>query len=350
LAVCIRQTSDPKAGENQARANDAYNGSRALRAVSGRYLAAGSSGGTEWSYGISRDNASSGTIHATMTLADASGVGAKTWNFITPGSVPAWQIGLVSSFVQSASQGGTVLQSDSYTWSQDPSGTPYISAKSSTLNPGGSNPQTALTTQTLDQYGNVTQSAIYPYNNTTTPVKSYTNTYLSGYAGIYVFNLLSSSTLTAGSTQVTLTTNTYSSFSGPGYGGPTTVIDPYPPSPRPWLWKTATPAKTTTFSFNNWGTMNSATATDGTSVTLNSDSSTNYAAPSSIATQSYSQSLAYNAWLGITQATGANGEQLAMTYDSIGRPRTGISPYGAVTGYYLNPAHSGLPRCRQTPC
>jgi RHS repeat-associated protein len=313
-------------------ANDAYNGSRTLRAVSGRYLAAGSSGGTEWSYGISRDNASSATIHATMTLADASGVGAKTWNFITPGSVPPWQIGLVSSFVQSASQGGAALQSDSYTWSQDPSGTPYISAKSSTLNPGGSNPQTALTTQTLDQYGNVTQSAIYPYNNSTTPVKSYTNTYKTGYESIYVFDRLATSSLNT-SPGVTLVTNTYTGYSGAGYGGPTTAIDPHPPSPRPMLTTSATPAKTTTYSFNAWGTLNSATASDGTSVTLNTNSSTNYAAPSSVTTQSYSQSLSYNSWLGITQATGANGEQLAMTYDSYGRPVTGTSPYGATTTY-----------------
>ncbi len=43
--------------------NDAYSGSRDLRAVTGRYLAADSAGATEWSYGISRDNASAQTIH-----------------------------------------------------------------------------------------------------------------------------------------------------------------------------------------------------------------------------------------------------------------------------------------------
>ena len=89
----------------------------------------------------------------------------------------------------------------------------------------------------------------------------------------------------------------------------------------------------TTFNFNNWGTLSSASATDGSSVTLTSDATTNYAAPTTVTTQSYSQTLAYNSWLGITEATGLNGEQLSMTYDSYGRPSLGTSPYGATVQY-----------------
>jgi hypothetical protein len=47
-----------------------------------------------------------------MTLTDASGVGAKTWNSSTSGTYP----GLTTEFVQSASVGGTVPQDDVYTW------------------------------------------------------------------------------------------------------------------------------------------------------------------------------------------------------------------------------------------
>ena len=187
---------------------DPYNGSRDLRAVSARYLASDSAGATEWSYGITRDNASSASAHATMTLSDASGVGAKTWNFATSGNYT----GLATEFVQSASVGGTVLQDDVYTWSYDPSGKRYISAKSSTIGQGTSNVQAAYSTQTLDQYGNVTQSVIYPYNNTTTPLKTFTNTYLnsSTYTSNYIFNRLVSSSVTpAGGSAITLVTNTY---------------------------------------------------------------------------------------------------------------------------------------------
>src|ERR1700733_4339621 len=147
-----------------------------MREVGTRYLAADSLHATTWTYPITRPDAPNTVIvHSAMTLADASGIGAKTWNFTNSGS--AWQLGLVSQFIQSASVGGTVLKNDAYTWSQDPAGNPYISAKTSTSDPGSSNPQAAYSTQTLDQYGNVTQSVLYPYNNSTTPLKTYVNTY-----------------------------------------------------------------------------------------------------------------------------------------------------------------------------
>ena len=63
-----------------------------------------------------------------------------------------------------------------------PAGNPYISAKTSVTLTDPRNGQPAdspLSTQNLDQYGNVLQSVIYPYNNnTTTPLRTYNNTYL----------------------------------------------------------------------------------------------------------------------------------------------------------------------------
>ena len=95
-----------------------------------------------------------------MSLSDASGVGAKTWNFSNTTASPAWQIGLASEFVQSAVAGGTVLQDDLYTWSQDPAGNPYISTKASTIGQGTLNVRNGShqRTQTLDQYGNVSDA------------------------------------------------------------------------------------------------------------------------------------------------------------------------------------------------
>ena len=86
--------------------------------MSARYLAADSAGATEWTYGISRDNASAtgAIVHGAMTLSDASGVGAKTWNFFNSLTrrlrCSGVQIGMAREFVQSASVGGTVLQDD----------------------------------------------------------------------------------------------------------------------------------------------------------------------------------------------------------------------------------------------
>ena len=322
--------------------SDPYSGSRDLRAVGGRYLAADYLGATEWSYGITWDNAANAVTHGTMTLADASGIGAKTWNFTNSGST-AWQIGLASLFVQSASQNGTVLQSDAYTWSQDPASNPYISAKTTTINPGSSQ-QTALSTQTLDQYGNVTHLAIYPYGNTTTPVKAYTNTYMNSsmYTSNYIFNLSSSTTLSpSGGTGITLVSNSFDAYLwvSPSNGTPT-LVDPnaIPLGQRGYLSYSGTPAGTTTATFWTYGAPNSVTGPTGTTVTMNADPTTNYAAPTAITNLNYNTTVAYNSWLGVTSTAGSNGEQLSMTYDSYGRPSTATSPYGAVTTYTYSTA------------
>ena len=332
-----------------------YNGGRTLREVGTRYLAADSQHATTWTYPITRPDAPNSVIvHSAMTLADASGIGAKTWNFTNSGS--AWQLGLVSQFVQSASVGGTVLKSDTYTWSQDPAGNPYISAKSSASDPGSSNAESAYSTQTLDQYGNVTQSALYPYNNTTTPIKTFANTYLntSTYISNYIFNRLVSSSVTpAGRSAITLVTNTYDSTTycnsalnytpptqcaGLVYpaGGPTNGVDPSPPIPlgqRGYLSTTATPAATTSFMVYTYGAVAASIGSDGSNTTASPDASTNYAAPVTITSQSYTQTLGYTPWLAVTQTTGANLEQMSMTYDTWGRPASATSPYQSASCY-----------------
>ena len=87
-----------------------------------------------------------------------------------------------------------------------------------------------------------------------------------------------------------------------------------------------------------------SSASDGAYTQVALSSANSYAAPQTIATQSYSQSLSYNSWLGVTQMTGLNGEQLYATYDTTGRPITATSPYGVFwwnysysTAYTLNP-------------
>ena len=55
--------------------------------------------------------------------------------------------------------------------------------------------------------------------------------------------------------------------------------------------------------------------------------------PDTITTLTYGNTLSYDPWLSLTSATGANGETLSLTYDSLGRPATGTSAYGATTTY-----------------
>ena len=82
-----------------------------------------------------------------------------------------------------------------------------------------------------------------------------------------------------------------------------------------------------------WGAPNITAASDGSTTSSTLTSATNYAAPTTFTTQSYGQTLAYNSWLGVTQTTGLNGEQLSVYYDLVGRPITTVSPYGAQMQY-----------------
>jgi hypothetical protein len=67
----------------------------------------------------------------------------------------------------------------------------------------------------LVAHGNLTQMQIYDYGNLTTPVRTYTNTYVyaqtgkQAYAATYLFNRLYTSTMSDGTHTVTLTTNSY---------------------------------------------------------------------------------------------------------------------------------------------
>jgi hypothetical protein len=71
-----------------------YAGGRTLREVNARYLAADAAGAVEWGpYTMTHpDAANSVAVHSSTTLTDASGNGAKTWNFLG-GSSPAWAVG-----------------------------------------------------------------------------------------------------------------------------------------------------------------------------------------------------------------------------------------------------------------
>jgi YD repeat-containing protein len=337
-----------------------YTGTRSMREVAGRYLDYAindTAESSKLSYTISRDDSANPNpvVHANMTVVDSSGVGAKTWSFFTansPGiSSSPWEVGLLSSFVQQSAVGGTVLQRDTFTWAQDTSAfNGFISSKTSTLDESGSNPQIAYNTQVVDQYGNVAQSTQFPYqypfNSGTAPIRTYANSYLhnnsyigSYYTPNYILNRLTTTVLTLpGNITKTLVANGYGAPFASGVSG---LMDPNPPAPpayRGLLTQSQTPAISTTI--YNWDTGNPANIfrSDGTTASMSADAGTNYAAPMSIGSESYSETVSYNSWLGVTQTTGANGETLAMTYDGYGHPHTATSAYGGVTTYTYSAA------------
>ena len=77
--------------------------------------------------------------------------------------------------------------------------------------------------------------------------------------------------------------------------------------------------------YDQAGNVTSATR-DGVTTQVTTNSSTNYAVPSQISVGSLTSSIDYSAFLGITSATGPNGDGSSMSYDSSARPSQSVSP------------------------
>jgi len=74
-----------------------------------------------------------------------------------------------------------------------------------------------------------------------------------------------------------------------------------------------------------------STTVNGVHSTVTPNSS--YAAPSQIATNTLSSTMNWSSFLGLSSATGPNGDSGSINYDGNARPASTISPYGAVTTY-----------------
>jgi hypothetical protein len=116
--------------------------------------------------------------------------------------------------------------------------------------------------------------------------------------------------------------NPYASVSVPN---PTITneMDPSPPVAfglRAILSESDNPTYTSCYLTYNYGATFESFASNGHTAAASADAATNYAAPQTISTESTSATIAYNAWLGVSQTTGPNGEQLQLSYDTAGRP------------------------------
>ena len=212
---------------------------------------------------------------------------------------------------------------------------PYVSQVQTTLNPSSINGRTSKTEQLLDVYGNVSWTKLYDYGNLTTPVRTYTNTYLAdpAYTSLYIRNRLLTSTLNDGTNTTTLVSNTYDTTAltdAPGLRGhdPTyntgfTVRGNVTASTM-GVWKS--------ISYDIAGTAIHANDAYGHSVSVASSTATNYAAPDALTpngNSSLSTAYSYNVFLGVTSVTGPNQANSSIAYDSYGRPSSSTSPHGA---------------------
>ena len=308
------------------------------REVQQRYLTP-VAGGTQyqWTLSFGTDN-SSYPVHNWGQVLDAAAHSQKVWWFST--NVDAY-LQLATAYQESydSTQNYRATLRKDYTWTQDAMGNVYTGSVLSTLDPSPAQVQ-GKTVQTLDSYGNLTQSLQYDYGNLATPARTYNYQYLGGsnYAPRYIRNRLDSASVTVGSGNLTLASNSYDggwltdrtplvlhdttydvNFQ---YRGNPTTVNQY--------------GDVRNYTYEISGVVNSVTDGSGRTVTVSPSWGTGYSLPGVVTpggNGNLATSLSYAASWAVASVSGPNGATGATTYDTYGRPQQTTIPDGAQTTY-----------------
>jgi YD repeat-containing protein len=340
-----------------------YSNGRTYREVQNRYLLM-SAGATALQYQFSHNDSAnpSATVHANTTLQDASGA-QKEWIFYTqnsPGPAP-WAMGLISAFQNHYINGSAGARDMNSTWTTDPAGNPYISQVDTIVDDGTPNAAHMRQTQTLDQYGNVTTASTYDYNSLTTPVQTWTNTYLhsqnSTYDAAYLRNLLVSSSMTDNNGHnATMVTNTYDGTTPTAISGGTPTewdsTNAGKGSTRGNLTQSVSFGQTSAFTYDATGHQLTGSNSTGAGASTTYSAATNWASPDALTpmagagdvqnghtvTQASGSSLqngyGYNSALSLVSTTMPNSATTAQSFNSsTGFLNSSTSIYGATTTY-----------------
>jgi RHS repeat-associated protein len=326
-------------------------GSRAFREVQYRYLLmcassmsayCSANGGTETQHWISRDTNGdlNRTVHSVAELLDMTTNADKYWTFDTASD---FSIGLQLHYAERLYPNAFNFNQD-FAWSQTPTSlNPYISSTLTTLDSGQSYQAQKKTTQTLDQYGNLTQMQVYDFGNLSTPARYYFNYYLtdSNYISRHITNRLTSSFVVNGGgncatapqctqlVQNSYDVTPYSDIPGvhehdSNYGTSFTY--------RGNVTASTTPAATKNVLYDIGGNA-TRTTVNGVITNITTSSSTNYAAPSQITTNSLSSTANWYPSLYPSSIAGPNSDTASFAFDGNGRPNSTTSPTGANTAY-----------------
>lgn len=298
------------------------------------------SGGTSYSYAFQHPDSYDETIgyHSSTTVVDPSNAEKQYAPSVIGNGSSVPYLTVPTQYEEINANGSTPLVK-AYSWSQNSAGNTYMSNVVTTLDQGTSNAVESTTTQTLDGYGNLTQSQVYDYGNSSTPARTYALTYLTNtsYTSIYIRNRLTQATVTTSAGNLTLASNTYDSGNLQGQtltqhdstyntsfvyrGNPTTVVN-Y--------------GDTNQYVYDIGGNVVQVTDGAGKVTTVTPSSSTNYSLPGVLTPNSNTNlqtSLSYANSFAATSVAGPNGATASTSYDSYGRPQSSQIPDGATTEY-----------------
>jgi len=313
---------------------------RSYREVLTRYLQL-SSGGTQYQWDVWMDNGA--VWHSWKEVYDVSANATKVWCFSTDGnSFP----GLATLYEEwGPGFWNSVLLAKYYTWATDPVGRPYVNQVLTYVDPTTTNSTVATkTVQTLDAHGNLTSSQVFDYGNLRTPARTYNYYYLTGsnYTSRNIYNRLTSATVTpAGGSAITVMTNSYDGGYPPLQATQATMHDSNYGTSFLYRGNVAlttglTSGDTMAFAYDAAGVVVQTTDALNHTVTVSTDSTTNYSLPTVVTPNGNSglqTSMTYASSFAVTSVTGPNGATGTTTYDSYGRPSQTTIPDGAVTTY-----------------
>ncbi len=324
-----------------------YSGNVSVEEVQSRTMTAVAGSSNSWSFGHpSSEDITPPTVHAWVRIFDNGPQTAKYYY----GSVVSGNLVVPTTYKECNSDttlecnGGSAinLQKD-YSWTTDSAGNAYMGSALTTLDPNKSYSVQSKSTQTMDSYGNVTQSQLYDYGNLSIPASTYSYSYLysqnSTYLTKYIFNRVVSASVTKAGVVVPLYSATYD--------------QDWPQDNGLFLYQHDSAFNTNyryrgnAYSTSNMGAGMSNIlhtiggvpyqAVDGAGrlINMTPSSGTNYSLPSVLTpnnNSNLSTSLSYATSFAVTGVTGANGATSSMTY-SYGRPSSSTSSDGAVTDY-----------------
>jgi len=311
-----------------------YGSGVTVREVQNRYLTK-AAGATEAQYSFVHDDAADASLslHGYTFVVDPSGP-ANGWWF---SSEAGWRLGLATAHERrvNLATSSPLPRRQDFTYSQDSAGNGYLSAVTTTLD----GQKTTKTEQALDTHGNLLWTRVYDYGNLSTPARTYTNTYLTGseYVSRHIWNRLTSSSVSAGSTNATLVTSVYDAWSPMADRPGLAAHDPTYSVDFKWrgnLIQRTSAGRSFTYSYDIGGILTSSS--DGSSYTSYTLDGNTLSVPSTITPNSTGElatSYTYTNALDIASVTGPNQAQASVTYDGGGRPTRSVSVHGAATTY-----------------
>ncbi len=291
----------------------AFSGGATIREVAARYVRSATVPGTEDTYTLTRDDSSTPS-HSWTMITDPTGA-SKLWAFtVNPTS---WTHGLLSYHEEQPSPGqSTGSRHRDMQWAQDAAGNPYLAAVNTYLDLGTASQTVSRTEQTVDAHGNVLQTRQFDFNNLTTPIRTYTHTYVTSatYTSRHIWNLLASSTVTDPSDTVTLVTNTYDQtylHDRTGLYEHDSAYNQYY-FPRGNVTRRETPGQTITYYYDIAGSLDHAADALGHAISQTLDSTTNYAAPTVMTAASLNTNYTYDSLIQRLSATGPNSDSATV--------------------------------------